>query len=499
MIKQKILFILFNWGLFLSIAQCQRPLPKDLGGVGTTVGVPEPVIKWDFNQSDHDIMQDLSGQLVGEAKIENGKLCLTREGSYFKSDPLPINLKEKTMVAQVYLTTLDQRGGGLITVESLNGVTFDSIVYGEGRARVWNNGSEHGIRIKGNEGAEETAGPATPILMAVSYSKNGTIALYKNGEPYRRIIDPETPIQHYRKKKTHVLIGKRHEGGGNPYLLGKIEYAELYDEALGDAQIKRLYEKKRSENVSLKENRSTIQDQLPGKILLIVHEPFSDSLIQRAENGNAQAQMDLGYAYYYGKGVPKSCEQAVLWYEKSAAQNNANAINNLGACYANGEGVRQDIIKAASLYQKAAEAGFALGQDNYALMLCRGTGVSKDVSEAFRWHLKSALQGWYPAFSRVASHLEGGIGITQNQEAAKQWKELSINMKNEWESSGTAIDWRNNSHAGTQITNANASTNQGKPTIIRRRRVPVPTQSNSSQPSPKPDQIQSATDPQQNP
>jgi TPR repeat protein len=228
------------------------------------------------------------------------------------------------------------------------------------------------------------------------------------------------------------------------------------------------------EDVSLKENRSNIQDQLPGKILLIVHEPFSDSLIQRAENGDAQAQMDLGYAYYYGKGVPKSCEQAVLWYEKSAAQNNANAINNLGACYANGEGVRQDIIKAASQYQKAAEAGFALGQDNYALMLCRGTGVSKDVSEAFRWHLKSALQGWYPAFSRVASHLEVGLGITQNQEAAKQWKELSINMQNEWESSGTAIDWRNNSHPGTQIPNANVSTNQGKAPIIRRKRVPIP-------------------------
>jgi len=490
--RKYILFIL----LFLPIlAEGQRPLPKESEKIPAQVDVPEPVAKWEFACGSADMINELHGNLIGGAKLEDGKLVLEAPGSYFKSDPLPINITEKTMVAQVYLRALDQRGGGLITVESLNGVTFDSIVYGEGKARVWNNGSEHGIRIKRNEGAEETAGPETPIWMAVSYSKNGTIALYKNGALYRSIVDPETPIQLYRKKKTDVLIGKRHEGGGNPYLLGKIEYAELYDEALGDAQIKYLYEKKRSENMSPKESRSTIQDKLPEKILLIVHEPYSDSLIQRAENGDAQAQMNLGYAYYHGKGVPKSCEQAVLWYEKSAAQNNANAINNLGACYAMGEGVGQDIVKAASHYRKAAEAGFALGQDNYALMLCRGTGVSKDVSEAFRWHLKSALQGWYPAFLRVASHLEIGQGISQNQQAAKQWKELSINMKNEWESSGTAIDWRSNSHAGTQLPTTKASTNQGKPTIIRRRRVPVPTQSNSSQPSPKPDQVHSTTNP----
>ena len=177
--KQKILFLFLSWG-FLSIAQSQRPLPKELGDQRTTEGLPGPVLQWDFKQRDHEIINDLPGHLVGEAKIENGKLCLPSEGSYYKTDPVPFKLTEKTMIAQVYLDNLEQRGGGLITVESLNGVTFDSIVYGEGKLRTWNNGSESGIRIKGNEGAEETASSEQPIWMAASYSKDGTIFLYKN-------------------------------------------------------------------------------------------------------------------------------------------------------------------------------------------------------------------------------------------------------------------------------------------------------------------------------
>lgn len=46
------------------------------------------------------------------------------------------------------------------------------------------------------------------------------------------------------------------------------------------------------------------------------------------------------------------------------------------------------------------------------------------------------------------------------------------------------------------LTNKDGTTNE---VVIRRRRVPVPKQSNSSQPSPKPDQIQSSTNPPQNP
>ncbi len=39
-----------------------------------------------------------------------------------------------------------------------------------------------------------------------------------------------------------------------------------------------------------------------------------------ADQGNAQAQRNLGSMYEYGRGVPKSETEAVNWYRKSADQ-----------------------------------------------------------------------------------------------------------------------------------------------------------------------------------
>jgi len=220
----------------------QRPLPKDLHRASGGATAPEPMARWEFRKGTTDVINDLPGHLIGNAKIENDRLLLDGNGSYFKSVPLPFVLSEKTMVARVYLGTLDQGGGGLVTVESLNGVTFDSIVFAESKSRVWNNGSEHGIRIRGVEGQEEAGGPSAPIWMAVTYQPDGTIAVYKNGTLYRRPFNPGTPLQHFEKGKTDVLVGKRHEGGGNAYLQGEIDFVEIYDQALSPNQIKQLFE-----------------------------------------------------------------------------------------------------------------------------------------------------------------------------------------------------------------------------------------------------------------
>jgi len=502
--KQKILFLFLSWG-FLSIAQSQRPLPKELGDQRTTEGVPEPVLKWDFKQNNHEIINDLPGHLVGEAKIENGKLSLPSEGSYYKTDPVPFKLTEKTMIAQVYLDNLEQRGGGLITVESINGVTFDSIVYGEGKPKIWNNGSESGIRIKGNEGAEETASSEQPIWMAASYSKDGTISLYKNGTLYQSIINPETPLQHFKNKKTDILLGKRHEGGGHPYLSCKIEYAEIYDSALNEKQISALYVLRKKQKFQFTKGVNTSRsDDLPSRLLVITHEPYSESLAEKAEKGDAKAQVDLGYSYYFGKGVVKNYEQANYWYKKSADQGNANAQNNLASNYCEGRGIEKDMNKAIDLYRKAADQGFAPGQNGLALMLCQGKGVKVDRTEAFKWHLKAAQQGWYPAIPSVAYHYKKGIGIPQNDYLARQWQNISDIKRAEWQGgvlavdqnansasrsrryaeltkeeldkSETAIDSKNNPRNASQISKAGKDLNTpGTPgVVIRRKVVPIP-------------------------
>ena len=78
-----------------------------------------------------------------------------------------------------------------------------------------------------------------------------------------------------------------------------------------------------------------------------------------AEQGHAPAQAVLGASYSEGRGVPKDFAQAALWLRKAAEQGDALAQCELGDLYAHGRGVPQDYAKAAAWYHKAAEQGNA--------------------------------------------------------------------------------------------------------------------------------------------
>jgi len=58
-----------------------------------------------------------------------------------------------------------------------------------------------------------------------------------------------------------------------------------------------------------------------------------------AEQGDAQAQADLGVIYAEGQGVDKNYEKALKWYRKAAKQGNALGQNKLGVMFAEGFGV----------------------------------------------------------------------------------------------------------------------------------------------------------------
>jgi len=59
---------------------------------------------------------------------------------------------------------------------------------------------------------------------------------------------------------------------------------------------------------------------------------------QRAEQGDAKAQADLGVMYATGEGVPRDLVEAVAWYRQAADQGWAEAQNALGSMYATGRG-----------------------------------------------------------------------------------------------------------------------------------------------------------------
>jgi TPR repeat protein len=69
-------------------------------------------------------------------------------------------------------------------------------------------------------------------------------------------------------------------------------------------------------------------------------------LVERAKQGDAYAQYNLGVAYAFGQGVPEDNKEAVKWYRLAAEQGHASAQYNLGLAYVKGKGVPEDTVIA---------------------------------------------------------------------------------------------------------------------------------------------------------
>ena len=122
--------------------------------------------------------------------------------------------------------------------------------------------------------------------------------------------------------------------------------------------------------------------------------------IEAAEAGDVDAQLALGHKYR--QGDISDWDEGVKWFRKAAEQGNAEAQYNLGLMIIRGTGARQDGTEAVNWLLKAAEQGnadaqFLLGQvydggwagDNYE----PGTEPTPDPVAAKKWYGKAAEQG----------------------------------------------------------------------------------------------------------
>ncbi|HHF3866549.1 TPA: tetratricopeptide repeat protein [Haemophilus influenzae] len=84
-----------------------------------------------------------------------------------------------------------------------------------------------------------------------------------------------------------------------------------------------------------------------------------------AEQGNADAQFNLGLMYYNGRGVKQDDFEAVKWYRKAAEQGDATAQLILGALYFSGRGVQVNKSLAKEWLGKACDNGSQMGCEYY--------------------------------------------------------------------------------------------------------------------------------------
>ena len=179
-----------------------------------------------------------------------------------------------------------------------------------------------------------------------------------------------------------------------------------------------------------------------------------------AEQGNAEAQLNLGVMYANSLGVPEDDAEAARWFRKAAEQGdfaalralaargdydtamqgfrvhaeqgNAEAQFNLGQMYDRrsrrittglGMDVSKDKAEAVKWYRKAAEQGHAQGQYELGQMYDLGMlGVPKDKAEALRWYRKAGEQGHVRALRTLAALYAGQYeGFPVDKAEAVRW------------------------------------------------------------------------------
>lgn len=209
------------------------------GAVSVRQGsAPVPFAEWDFEEGTQDLKGNLPLALEGNARIDHGALVLDGGKSFARSKPLAKTLKAKTLEAWVMLDKLDQRGGGVLTLQDLRGVVFDSIVFAEKDEQCWLAGSDNFQRTQSFPGGpREQEATQRPVHVALVYRPDGTITAYRDGLPYGASYKSEGPVE-FEANESVILIGCRHGGGGgNKMLQGRVFRARLYDRALQPEEI----------------------------------------------------------------------------------------------------------------------------------------------------------------------------------------------------------------------------------------------------------------------
>ena len=153
-------------------------------------------------------------------------------------------------------------------------------------------------------------------------------------------------------------------------------------------------------------------------------------LRQAAEQGDAEAQSELGERYEHGRGVGRDYGVAVGWFARAAEQGHAPAQAALGYMYSTGRGVGQDHGVATSWYRRAAEQENARGQYNLGVNYATGRGVGRDHGVAKTWYRRAAEQGLASAQTALGYAYETGRSVSQDHGQAVRWYRLAADQGN---------------------------------------------------------------------
>ena len=200
------------------------------------------------------------------------------------------------------------------------------------------------------------------------------------------------------------------------------ELAEIYQDGLGN--VSQNLEKAQEFYLLAKESGENVErsvQQLQSR--LAVRDDFG-VLLERAKEGNLEAQKDLAMAYVRGDEIEQNYEEAFKWYKAAAEQGDADAQNSLYNRYAKGEGVEQNSEEAMKWLHRSAEQGYGLAYYNLGFEYSSGDLVRKDELEAIKWYKKAAKKDIKEAYYQLG-FLYTYSDTIKDYQAARECYELA--------------------------------------------------------------------------
>lgn len=199
-----------------------------------------------------------------------------------------------------------------------------------------------------------------------------------------------------------------------------------------------------------------------------------ENLRTAAKKGDAQAQNELGWAYFHGEGVAVDKEESMRWHRKAAEQGHAPSqyafavahiydamprVNEVSEVESTLEPWTGNTLKATDWLQKAAEQGYVHAQWELGMAYSKGAGFlpadsyqaaywwreaaeqghvevqfhlgcaygdgdgmrRRKPRKAVRWLRKAAKQGHVDAQETLGRVYEHGVGVEEDEEKAMRW------------------------------------------------------------------------------
>ena len=153
-------------------------------------------------------------------------------------------------------------------------------------------------------------------------------------------------------------------------------------------------------------------------------------LKKAAEQGHTMAQYKLASCYEEGRGIFKSRDEAMKWYQEAAKKGDKVAMYKYSKLKYNNK-TYEGVIKYRLSLLHSADNGNSDSQYQLAEWFSNHSSQSAYREEAVVWYTKAAEKGHAEAMYKLGDCYENGTGVIKYYNQAVEWYKKAANAGNE--------------------------------------------------------------------